>query len=173
MLKIVSKDGEERLVHPIDAKPFLEAGWQLALGQSQSMVGIAKRIAAETQNTVPAGTVAYPARAVEPMSVQSIKSAPAGEPTITVGQSLPEREGVSKVGRDVALQRLYKSSFEGMLSTSPQMVVANDRVKELEAMHWRELEAIAKELNLTKPEGTSWSQMIPAIIEAEDANTKG
>lgn len=173
MLKIVSSEGEERMVHPVDVKPFLEAGWQLSGSQSQAMMGVAKRVAAQTQTIAPTGTVLTPARELEPFPVQSIKSAPSEQPTVILPLEVtPEQEGMSLASKDIPVSERRSRASEGTsdVATSPVTVVANDRVKELEEMHWRELEALAKELNLSKPEGTNWAQMIPAIIAKETEN---
>lgn len=163
MLKIISSEGEERMVHPVDVKPFLEAGWQLSGSQNQAMMGVAKRVAAQTETIAPTGAVLTPARELEPFPIQSIKSAPAEQPTVILPlEETPEKEGFSVLATEIP-------------PTEPVTVVASDRVKELEAMHWRELETLAKELNLTKPEGTTWIQMIPAIFakEVENAQESG
>lgn len=48
-----------------------------------------------------------------------------------------------------------------------ELSTATNREQQLQALDWKELEKLAKELGIEKPSGVSWREMIPAIVEAE------
>lgn len=49
----------------------------------------------------------------------------------------------------------------------PSLLTREQRQSELDAMDWRDVKAIAEEYEITKPEGGSWDDAIPLILDHE------